>query len=72
MNREKVRAPSLSESKEHLDDTQSYGLVLGSAVKSRELDLMIPVGPFQPKILCDSIVYRQLVPDGCTAKPMEN
>lgn len=69
--REEVWTPGLSELKEHLDDTQPYGLVLGSAVKSRELDL-IPIGPFHLKILHDYMFYRQLVADQCTAKPMEN
>ena len=34
--------------------SQSYGLVLGSPARSRELDSMILMGPLQLKILYDS------------------
>ena len=44
--REVVMALSLSEFKEQLC-SESDGLVLGSPVRSRELDLMVLTGPFQ-------------------------
>lgn len=46
-----VMVPSLSEFKEHLDDTESYDLVLGSPVRSTELDSVILMAPFQLKML---------------------
>ena len=48
-------APSLSEFKECLDNV-SYGLVLESPVRSRELDSMILMGPFQLEIFYDSVI----------------
>jgi len=52
---ELVTAPSLSEFKEHLNDDESHGLVLGSPVKSGELNSMNLMGPFQLEILYDSM-----------------
>ena len=47
--------PSVSEFKEQRDDSlKSYGLVLGSPVRSRELDLMILMGSFQLEIFYES------------------
>jgi len=45
-------APSLSEFKECLDN--AFSLISGGPVRSRELDLIILMCPFQPKTLCDS------------------
>lgn len=50
---EVVRAPNLSEFKEHLDDTYLCGLVLGSPVRNERFGLMILMGPFQLVIFCD-------------------
>ena len=41
-------------------------------MRSRELDSMSLMGPFQLKVFYDSMIYRELEPDGCTAKHMEN
>ncbi|KAK4815409.1 hypothetical protein QYF61_001397 [Mycteria americana] len=49
--REVVMAPSLSEFKERLRD----GVVLGGPARSRELDLIILMGPFRLEIFCDSV-----------------
>lgn len=48
-----VRAPNLSEFKEHLDDTYLYGLVLGSPLRNEHFSLMILTGPFQLVIFYD-------------------
>jgi len=55
--REVFTAPILSEFIQHLDDALSCGIVLGSAVRSKKLELMMLMGPFQLQILlwlCDS------------------
>jgi len=52
--REVVMKPSLCEFKEHLDNELSH-VVLGSPMRSRELDSVILMGPFQLEIFCDSI-----------------
>jgi len=36
--------------------SSSYGLVLGSPARNRELDSMILLGPFQLEIFCDSMI----------------
>ena len=36
--------------------SESYGLVLGSPVRSRELESMILTGPFQLEIFYDSMI----------------
>lgn len=52
--REVVMAPSLSQFKECLDNTQPYSLVLGSPGRSRELDQVILTVPFQFEIFYDN------------------
>ena len=59
--REVVTAPSLSEFKEHLDKALSYGLVLGSPARSRELDSMILRSPFQLEIFYDSVLIYTIL-----------
>ena len=56
-----VTAPNLSELKEHLDDALSRDLVLGSPVRSRELDSMILLGPFQLEIFYDSMINSDVL-----------
>lgn len=41
--------PSLPEFMKHLDNSQSYGLILCGRVWSQDMDSMILVGPFQPQ-----------------------
>lgn len=43
---------NLSESKEDLDSALDHGLVLDNCVRSRKLDLVIHMGPFQTEIFC--------------------
>lgn len=50
------------EFKDHLV-LKSYDLVLGSSVRSRELDSVIPMGRFQLKIFYDSILLAKDNPD---------
>lgn len=38
----------------------SYGLVLESPVRSRELDLSILMSPFQLEIYCDSVIRKSV------------
>jgi len=54
VTREVVTAPSPSEFKDCLDDV--LHLDLGSLTKSKELDSMIIMGPFQLKIVYDSTI----------------
>lgn len=47
-----------SEFKDHLV-LKSYDFILGSSVRSRELDSVIPMSPFQLKIFYDSILLAK-------------
>ena len=65
--REVVTAPSLSEFEECLDDALSAdGLVLGSPARSRELDSMSLMGPFQLEMFYDCMIVS---PTGLPADP---
>lgn len=54
--RESITAPSLLELKKHMNDTAKFWIVLRKA----EVDLMIPMGPFQFEIYYDCVILSFL------------
>lgn len=59
MSGEMNTAPRLAEFMEHLKDTLSHGWVFSSPVRSREMDLMILMGPSQLESCTDSTRNRK-------------